>query len=202
MNDIKEKPDASINMGKWIREAWDMIFADLGFFLLLSVIYIVIISIASSTVIGEFIVVGPLTVGFFYIIFQKMRGETVDVGDIGKGFNFFAAAVLSNILIIAFISIGFIFLIIPALVIGALYMFTPAFIIEYNMDFWQAMEASRKIVSKHLFELSVFVLLLVIISIVGILFCLVGVFITTPLCLAATAFAYNDLVGLKEAEKK
>ncbi len=200
METVLEKPDAQVNMGKWLSNAWDLIFNDLGFFLLITIIYIAIISVASSTIIGEFIVVGPMTVGYFYIIFQKMRGKEVQLGDLSKGFNFFAAAVLSNILITIFVTVGFLFLILPGIVVMALYLFAPAFILEHNMDFWQAMEASRKVATNHLFELSVFVFLLGLILTLGVLACLVGLLIATPLCLAAIAFAYDDLVGLKQEE--
>ena len=196
---MEEKPamesqkEAQVNMGKWLSEAWNLVNQDFGFYILTALIYIGVIAILSSTVIGEFIVIGPLTVGYFYILIRKIRKQETQIGDLSKGFSYFAAAVISNILIILFSAIGFSLCIIPGIVVSALYMFTPIFIFEKNMDFWQAMEASRKLATKHIFELSVFALLLSLITIVGVLACLVGLLITIPLCFAAIAFAYNDL---------
>lgn len=186
---------ASVNMGKWISQAWDLIFGDLGTFLLLSIIYLAVTIVSSSTVIGGIILIGPLTVGFFYILLQKLGGKPYEIGDIGKGFNYFAAAVISNILISLLIALGLIFCIIPGFIITALYIFTPLFIVDRNMDFWQAMEASRKLVGKHIFEMTIFVLLLCIILIGGLLVCGVGVIIALPLCFAAISLAYADLAG-------
>ncbi len=197
MSDNKvEQP--TVNMGNWISKSWDLLFSDFGNFLLITLLYIVINAVVSGTVIGAFIVIGPLTVGFFISIMKKIKGDQINIGDLGKGFQFFAAAFLSSIVVSVFITIGFIFLIIPGIVISALYMFTPLFIIDQNLDFWSAMEASRKLAQPHVFELSVFVILLSIITLIGVLLCGVGVFITTPLCFTAITLAFNDLTGKNE----
>lgn len=189
-----------VNLGNWISRAWDMVTADIGNFIILGLIYIVVIGITSGTVIGEFLVIGPLSVGFFFVIFEKIRGKDIKIGDIAKGFNYFVAAVLSNILISVFTIIGFIFCIIPGIIIAALYLFTPAFIVEKNLDFWEAMEASRKLVAGHLFEIIIFTIVLAFINFVGVLLCGIGVIFTVPLTFAAMAIAYDDLVGIEKSE--
>ena len=197
----QQQGNKNVNMGKWLSEGWRLIFEDIGLYLLVALVYILIIAILSGTAIGQFIVLGPLTVGFFYILYRKLHGKETQLGDLGKGFNFFAAAVISNILISIFVAIGFALCIIPGFVVLALYMFTPLYIFDKKLDFWQAMEASRKLVAKHVFEMSIFVLLLSIISIAGALACVVGLLITTPLCYAAIAYAYKDLVGFEEEKE-
>ncbi len=201
-SEITVKTNAQVNIGNWISRGWDMTFSDIGPIILISFIYLVVIAVASSTLIGEFVVIGPLNVGFFFLFFQKIRGEKIEIGDIGKGFNFFAAAVLSHIIISFFISIGFIFCIIPGIIVSALYIFTPALIVEKNLDFWQAMEASRKIVSHYLFEMSIFVIVLGFINLLGVLLCGVGVLISIPLTFGAMAAAYDELIGLATAPVK
>jgi uncharacterized membrane protein len=191
-----------INLGNWISRAWDMVTADLGSFIILGLIYVVIIAVTSGTVIGQFLVIGPLSVGLFYVIFEKMRGKDINVGDIAKGFNYFIAAVLSNILISLFAAIGFVLCIIPGIIVVALYIFAPAFIVEKKHDFWEAMEASRKVVMEHLFELILFAIILGAINFVGALACGIGVIFTVPLSFAAMAIAYDDLVGIEEPEEK
>ncbi len=191
---------AQINLGKWISEGWRMVEADFGLFLLLGFIYTAIVGIASSTAIGYFILAGPLEVGFFYILFERMRGKPIDIGKLGKGFEFFAPAVLASIVISIFITIGLVLCIIPGLLVLAVYQFTMPFILEKKMDFWQAMEASRKLLSQHLFEMTIFILIKAIIYFIGFLFCCVGFFAALPVCMAATAFAYKDMVGFETAE--
>ncbi len=193
-----EKKD--INIGNWISRAWDLITDDLGTFVILGFIWLIIVGVTCGTVVGEFLVMGPLTVGLFLVIFERLRGKEANIGDIAKGFNFFVAAVLANILVWVFIGFGFLFCIIPAFIIGALYIFTPAFIADKNLDFWEAMEASRKVAKEHLFEMIVFTIILGIINIAGLLVCVVGLIFTIPLTKAAIAIAYDDLVGLEKSD--
>ncbi len=188
-----------INMTNWINQGWDLVFANLKDFLVISLIYIILLVITSSTVIIKFVFIGPLTIGIFYVIFNKMRGLPLNVGDISKGFNFFVAAVLADILITVFVGLGYIFLIIPGIVIFALYMFTFPLILDKKMDFWEAMETSRKMVLKNVVEFSIFSLLLHLLLFVGFLLLLVGFVIALPITFAAIAFAYRDIFGLEEA---
>ncbi len=187
-----------VNIGSWISRGWDIVMADIGSFLLLGLIYVAVIVVASGTVIGEWLVIGPLQVGLFYIIFEKMRGKPINIGDIAKGFNFFVAAVLSNILISVFSAVGFLLCIIPGLIVLALYIFTPALIVEKNLDFWAAMEESRKIVKEHLFEMTLFFFILSLINLVGLLLCGIGIIFTLPLSFAAVAVGYDELVGIEK----
>lgn len=187
-----------INISKWIMNGWDLVMKDFGNFLLLSFIYIVLLTVAFSTWIIGLILAGPLTAGFFYIIFNRIREKEFYMGDIARGFEVFVAAILADILISVFILIGFTFLIIPGIIVSAIYMFAIPLIMEKKMDFWQAMEFSRKLVSQNLFELSIFMLVLYILLFIGALLLLVGFFVALPIVLAAIAYAYCDLIGLEE----
>lgn len=197
-NESSSAKTDEINISKWIMNGWDLVMANFGEFLLLSFIYIVILAVASTTFIVGLILAGPLTAGFFYIIFNKIRGREIYIGDIAKGFDVFIAAILADILISVFVFIGFTFLIIPGIIISALYLFAFPLIIEKKMDFWQAMELSRKIVTRNIFELSIFMLILYIFLFFGMMLLLVGFFVALPIVFAAIAYAYCDLVGLEE----
>ena len=197
MNVILSK-SGEINISKWITNGWDLVFGDFGEFLLISFIYVVILTIAFSTWVVGLILFGPLTAGFFYIIFNRIRGKEIYIGDIAKGFSVFVPTFLAGILINIFVSVGYFLLIIPGIVISALYMFALPLIIEKNMDFWEAMEASRKLVTRNIFELSIFMLVLLIFGFIGLILLLVGFFVALPIIFAAIAYAYCDLIGLEE----
>jgi uncharacterized membrane protein len=72
-------------------------------------------------------------------------------------------------------------------------------IIDRNLGFWDAMELSRRMVSKHWFI--VFALLLVagLLAACGIIACCVGVFVTMPIASVAILYAYEDIFGQKAA---
>jgi uncharacterized membrane protein len=192
-------PESPVNIGRWISEGWNLVNKDLGFFAALTLVFLVISIVAGSTVLG-LILLGPLQVGYFYILFQKLRGKPTSIGDIGRGFDVFVAAMLMGILVAAFEAIGFILCIIPGFIVLAWYLFAPSFVLEKKMDFWQAMEASRLLVSQHLFEFVLFIIVQILLILVGVLLCVVGVLVMLPVCMAATACAYRDLVGLNPSE--
>ncbi len=201
-NKLTVSQTGEINISKWIMNGWDLVMKDFGEFLLLSFIYVVLLTVAFSTLIVGLILAGPLTAGFFYIILNRIRGKEFYIGDIAKGFEVFVAAVLADILISVFVGIGFTLLIIPGIIVSALYMFAFPLIMEQKMDFWQAMETSRKVVTKNIFELSVFMLVLYIFLFIGVILLLVGFFVALPIVFAAIAYAYCDLIGLEESAVK
>ncbi len=195
MESNQTAPASPINMGRWISEGWNLVNQDLGFFAVLTLVFLIITIVAGSTVLG-LVLLGPLQAGFFYILLQKLQGRAVTIGDIGRGFDVFIPAMLMGILVGAFEAIGFMLCILPGFVVMAWYLFAPAFVMDKRMDFWQAMEASRTLVQKYLFEFVLFIIVQIIIILLGLLCCVIGVLVALPVCMAATACAYRDLVGL------
>jgi uncharacterized membrane protein len=184
-----------VNIGRWISEGWNLINQDLGFYVVLTLVYLAISIAAGSTVLG-IVLIGPLQAGYYFILFRKLQGQPVSIGDIGKGFDVFVSAMLMGIIVAAFTTIGFILCILPGFVVMAWYLFAPAFVMDQKLDFWQAMEKSRLLVRDHLFEFIIFMIVQILLILVGVICCVVGVLVAVPLCMAATAVAYRDLVGL------
>ena len=191
-----EETVRKVTIGKWIGEGWRMVKDDIWNFVLLTLIYLLIMVAASFTYIGSLIVGGPLMCSYYYIIFQKMRGEKINIGDLGKGFSFFVHALLAYLLISAFTVIGLILCIIPGIVVGAMYIFAYPLIIEKGLSFWDAMEESRKIIWPNIVWFILFMIVCGLICLLGVLLCGVGALVTTPIMFCATACAYRDWVGL------
>jgi uncharacterized membrane protein len=61
------------------------------------------------------------------------------------------------------------------------------------MNFWDAMEFSRKVVGKHWFIIFAFTLVLGLLGICGGVACCVGIFATMPIAMVALLYAYEDL---------
>ena len=205
MNEKEEKMEPTeqytsneITIGKWLNRGWDIVTSDLGNFVLLTLIYIIFLIALSFTVIGQLLLSGPFTAGYFMIVFSKLRGKPFDIGDISKAFNadVLIASILAGILVSTFITIGFFFLIIPGIILWAIYMFTFPLIVEQKLNFWEAMETSRRIVSRNLFEFSIFAFVQLLLLLVGFLLIGAGLLFTIPLVMVATACAYEDIFGL------
>jgi uncharacterized membrane protein len=83
-----------------------------------------------------------------------------------------------------------------AIYLGVSYFFAIPLVIGRRMEFWPAMEASRKLVSKNWFSVFGFGFVLGLINFGGALLCFVGLLITVPLTTCAIAAAYERIIGL------
>jgi glycerophosphoryl diester phosphodiesterase family protein/uncharacterized protein DUF4339 len=90
-------------------------------------------------------------------------------------------------------SVGLLIAIIPLVYLSVSWIFTLPLIIDRQTDFWTAMAASRKMVTKH--WAAVFALLVVcgLINVVGFGLCFVGFFVSLPITLSALMYAYESI---------
>ena len=180
---------ASAQTGKWIGEAWELVQTDIVMF---GVAALLVIVVGGAVPV---ILQGAMAVGFNLLIIKKLAFGKLDVGDLFKGFNFFVPSLVAHILISIFVTIGMIFCIIPGLVLGAMYMFSFLFILDKKMEFWPAMQASAEIVKKDYVGFTLFFFALGCLQLLGVLACIVGLFVTIPIAYVAIVIAYRDLVG-------
>ena len=82
---------------------------------------------------------------------------------------------------------------IPAVVLQTNWIFTLPLIIDRNMSFWPAMQASWKMVSKHWWQMFALVILVGLINVLGVLMCCVGLLFTIPVGLGALMYAYETI---------
>ena len=178
--------------GAWIGAGWEMVKADIGTYMLLSFV------LAALSAMVPIVIQGPLLVGFHIFCIKKLLGKQAEFGDLFKGFNFFVPALVASLLISLFSSIGLLLCIVGALVVGAMYKFTYLVILDKRMDFWPAMQASHAVVKNDYFGFTMFLLLIALVDLLGVLCCIVGVFIAIPVGMAAITVAYRDLVGFDQ----
>ena len=186
-------PPASVTVqtGRWIHVGWEMVKADLGNFVLLALVF----SLLSGMV--PMVIQGPLFAGFHIYCMKKMFDRRAEFADLFKGFNYFVPTLVASLLISLFVALGTLLCIIPGLVVAAMYKFTYLFIFDKRMDFWPAMQASHAVVKNDYVGFTLFLVLLGLINLLGVLCCIVGVFITIPLSVAAITAAYRDIVGFE-----
>ncbi|WP_287371995.1 hypothetical protein [Prosthecochloris sp.] len=192
-----------VDPSKYLKEGWEVFKSRPGEFIVFSVIIFVVIGLFSRL---DFIgplattaVISPLYAGFIVVIFMLFKGREVQFGDFFKGFNYFLPLVLAGIVSGIFVGIGFALLLLPGIYLAVSYMFVSMLIVDYRMEFWQAMETSRQIVTKNWFSLFVFFLLLFVVNLLGVLALGIGLLVTIPLSICSVCVAYRDIVGLHEA---
>jgi uncharacterized membrane protein len=178
--------------GRWISAGWEMVKADLGNFALLSLVFVLVNSVASI------VTQGPLQVGMHLFCMKKLFRKSTDIGNLFKGFDFFLPAFVAALLIGVFTFVGLLICIIPGLVVASMYKFTYLFIMDKRMDFWPAMEASHSVVKNDYFGFTLFLITMGLINILGFLCCIVGLLVTIPLSIAAITIAYQECVGFDQ----
>jgi uncharacterized membrane protein len=185
-----------VTPGRWIGMGWEIVWADLGNFLLITLIALIL------ALIGSFLVAGPLLAGLFVAVRRKMLEGRTDIGDLFAGFNLFIDSFLVFILSGIFCLIGLAFCILPVLIAMALYLFPYLYLVDRRVAFWDAMEASRKVVLQHLGGYVVFVFLLLLLNLFGLMVMGVGVLFTIPVSVAAVAVAYKESVGFSHTPQQ
>ena len=173
--------------GRWIGEAWDLVKPDMGNYVLMALIF--------TLLNGVPFIQGALIAGFHIYTMKKLLGRPADFADLFKGFNFFIPTLVASLLIGLFTFGGTLLCIIPGLVIAAMYKFTYLFIIDKRMDFWPAMQASHAVVKNDYFGFTMFLLLAFLVNCLGLLCCVVGLFVTIPVTFVAITIAYKEIVG-------
>jgi len=185
-------PMVEVHAGRWISEGWALVTADLGNYVLLALIFLVL----SSAV--PVILQGPMIAGLHIFTMKKLMGRRAEFADLFTGFNYFVPTLVASIVIGLFVFAGTLACIIPGLVVAAMYKFTYLFIVDKRMDFWPAMEASHAVVKNDYFGFTMFLLLAVVVNIVGFLCCIVGLLVSIPVTIAAITIAYKEIVGFDQ----
>ena len=134
--------------------------------------------------------------GLDYLFLRRMRGETVQIGDVFAGFNLaLLNLVMCGLVKVLLVCLGLIACILPGIYLGVGYVFALPLVIDKKMDFWPAMELSRQVVHRHWWSIFALVIVLALVAFAGFLVCGIGEVITIPLASAAFLYVYEDLFG-------
>ncbi|MEN0046511.1 MAG: hypothetical protein AAF806_05605 [Bacteroidota bacterium] len=143
-------------------------------------IQLFLVSLISGLIIAAMFmpfIIGSIT--FFAANDFFTYGSTPDFGDFPK------TAFWLGMLVIA-----------PVVYLAVSWSWAPFFVIFYKMQFWDAMESSRKILTKNWWIFFIFVIVTGIIAGAGILGFGVGLLFTVPLVACMNYAAFAEVVGL------
>ena len=174
--------------GKWIGEGWELVKADMGNYVLITLIFFLLSGVP--------FIQGALIAGFHIYTMKKLMGRRAEFGDLFKGFNFFIPTLVAALLIGLFTCLGTLLCIIPGLVVAAMYKFAYLFIVDKRMDFWPAMQASHAVVKNDYFGFTMFLLLAVLVNLLGALCCIVGLLVSVIAALILKRKAGNAGVAM------
>jgi len=198
----------TVKIGEYLQRGWQIMQQNLGGFLGFTVVLILISLIPTifpqrlvplaSLIVN---IISPiLMAGYFIVAFKILKQQLVSFNDFFQGFNNFLAIFLTSLLVGIFVAIGFVLLILPGIYLLVAYTFAIPFVVGRRFDFWEAMESSRKVITKNWFSFFAFVIVLILLNMVGALLLGIGLLITIPLSYCAIAAAFDDIVGLPPSD--
>jgi uncharacterized membrane protein len=135
--------------------------------------------------------------GNFIVSAKLLQGQTPDFRDFFAGFQFFLPLLLLSLVAGLFIGIGTILLLVPGVYLAVAYMFASNLVVDRRLDFWPAMELSRRTINPRWFGYFAFMLLVALLNLAGALLLGLGLLVTIPLSFCTVTAAYADLFGFQ-----
>ena len=185
---------------------WDAFKSRVGFFIVLLLLLGVLESIPYLIMrlyIGGFSVVlliinllfqYYLRVGIIKIILKVADGSDAQIGDLFSGGPVYVSYVLASILFLLSVFAGFVLLVVPGIILLFMFLYYGYFIVDKNMWPVEALKASAALTKGVRWKLFGFFLVLGLINIAGGLLLGIGLFVTIPVSMVATAFVYRKLL--------
>jgi len=210
--------DYNIEIKKCLRRGWALVKSDFWPIVGVTALLIALLGFASS--IGgvsshgpagassveitsglSLLVWGPLMGGLYFYFLKKIRREKTTVETAFSGFsnrflNLFLAGFVTSMLT----TLGFLCFILPGIYLLIAWGFALPLVMDKHLDFWSAMELSRKVITRHWWKFLGLALVSLLLLFAGVIACVVGVFVASPLVLASLMYAYEDIfAGLPAA---
>ena len=194
--------DYQVAISEWLKKGWELFKKDAGLSIVFAVIAVVAYVAAGFLIpfgIGSMVISVPLSAGFIIIALMLSRNQQSEFVHYFWGFRHLVPLLFFTIVSTTFIFIGLLFLVIPGIYLTVAYLFAPYLIVDKNLDFWPAMELSRKKVNRHWFGIAAFCVVLLFINALACIALFIGLFITLPVSLYALAAAYEDIITERTA---
>jgi predicted Ser/Thr protein kinase len=142
------------------------------------------------------LVYGPLLGGLSLYYLKRIRGESTNIEVAFSGFsNRFLHLFLAGFVTWALTALGFVCLIFPGIYLLVAWWFAIILVADKRLDFWPAMELSRKVVTRHWWKFLGFYLLVLLLFALGLVVFVVGFFVLAPFAMIAATYAYEDIFG-------
>lgn len=155
-----------------------------------------ILGIATQVIIT--IIGFPLMAGIILMGINRSVGKEISVGMIFNNWGHTLTLVLSYIIMMIMIGIGFVLLVIPGIYLLVAYTMAVPLIVEKGLGPWEALEASRQAISKRWFSVFGIFFCIMVVMIISAIPLGIGMIWTLPLSTLVLAVMYRDIFGVDE----
>jgi hypothetical protein len=183
----------SVDIGRYLGRGWDLVCRD--FWPIIGVNALVqLVLFATNMVTLGIVLTGPLLGGLYYYHLLRVRGQTPVLEDAFCGFNrAFLHLFLAQLVMTLLVAIGLICCVLPGIYIAVCWMFALLLVVDRQIDFWSAMDISRRVVAEHWISFFLLALVNLLLVCVGGLVCCVGQLVAVPVTMCALAVAYDEI---------
>ncbi|MEM7657372.1 MAG: hypothetical protein AAF399_14655 [Bacteroidota bacterium] len=136
----------------------------------------------------------PLIAGLYRYIHKLARNEERSFSDFFSGFGYWGSLLVMGFVMGLFLLLGTMLLVLPGIYLLIGYTLALPLLVLEDMDFWTAMETSRKIVTKNWWYFLLFYIIVAIVSSLGYLALIVGIAATMPIGYCIQYAAYEDII--------
>ncbi len=189
---------AKLDIGSCLERGWNLLKANfwplVGTTFVLVIVMLIAQSIPFLGLIVGLLLTGVFYGGLYFFYLKKIRGQPAELGDAFAGFSLaFLPLMLASLVVTLLTTLGLLLLILPGIYLAVSYAFVYLLIVDHKLEFWCAMEVSRRVVTAQWWRVFGLMILGGIIAILGVLGLIIGIFITMPILIGAIAYAYEDL---------
>ncbi len=142
------------------------------------------------------IVLYPCMAGIFMMGVRRSVDQPISFQMLFGYFPYLVPLVIAGILMTILMMLGFVLLIIPGIYLAVAYGFTIPLIVEKNLGAWEAMETSRKAVTRHWFKIFFLYLVMTLIFAISIIPLGIGIIWTYPMFVAMIGVMYREMFGV------
>ena len=169
---------------------WPMVGAFAAIFLIMMLFSVVpIISLLTGL-----LLTGVFYGGLFGYYIKLARGESAELSDIFNGFSVaFVPLMLASMVSQVLTGVGVLLLILPGIYLAVAYLFVYILIMDKKLEFWAAMEVSRRVITAQWWRLLGLALIGVLLALLGAVALIIGMFVTIPIYMVALIYADEDL---------
>ena len=142
----------------------------------------------------------PFMAGIVMLGVRRSIDPPISYNEIFAYFAYVAPLIVAAILMAIFITLGFLLLVIPGIYLAVAYMFTVPLIVEKNLGFWEAMETSRKAITRHWFKFALVLIIMTVIIFISIIPLGIGLIWAYPMMIAVMGILYRDTFGVDQTD--
>jgi uncharacterized membrane protein len=187
-----------LRIGDTIGRSWELLKGNFWPLVGVTLVVLLVQGIANAIpilgIFASFLLTGVFTGGLYFYYLRRLRGEAVEFGDAFAGFTLaFVPLMLAGLVVSLLTCIGLLLLVLPGIYLAVAWSFTVLLVIDRKLEFWTAMEVSRRVITAQWWRMFGLVIVAGILAVLGVLLLIVGVFFTIPIMYGSIVVAYETL---------